>query len=244
MTDDNIPDILYKYIDIEGGVSMLNTEQLWFTRAMSLNDPYDCYHTSNFTGDYNDFSVEFDYNEIFKSTGVCSLTDNPLNFLMWSYYNKHTGICVGIDIKTIKKLVGRHKQNQRYVALKKVNYQDKPPILDSYTIMPKNYLEVKDDPNLLQKVQITINNFLSTKAKWWEHENEYRLLLRELNASPEPAKARIAGLIKNVYIGCKCKKEDIDSVIKIAQSQKFAVYQLKLKSDTFGLEAAELYLPT
>ena len=62
MTDDNIPDILYKYIDIEGGVSMLNTEQLWFTRAMSLNDPYDCYHTSNFTGDYNDFSVEFDYN--------------------------------------------------------------------------------------------------------------------------------------------------------------------------------------
>lgn len=223
---------------------MLETEQLWFSRALTLNDPYDCYHVSKFKADYLDFSVELDYNEIFQYTGVCSLTDNPLNFLMWSYYNQHMGICVGIDINIVKKVIGYHKTVNKYVELKKVKYQDELPLLNPYAIMPKNYLEVKDDPDHINNAQTAINNFLSTKAKWWEHEKEYRLILREnpnYSEAPKPAKAQIAGLIKEVYIGCKCKNEDIDLVIQIAQRQNFPVYQLKLQSDNFGLETLQLH---
>lgn len=246
MEEISYPRVLYKYLDAKGGLAMIETEQLWLTRAINLNDPYDCYHTVPFKADYQGLSVELDYNEIFQDVGVCSLTDNPLNFLMWSYYNGHAGICVGIDMEmVISKLVGYHETVQRYVPLKKVHYQNEPPKIDPYVIMPKNYLEVQNDDAHLEQAQNAIDGFLSTKASWWEHEHEYRLILREGKYFPEdlhePAKVRLVNLINSVYVGCKYAG-DIKPILQIAKKRKFNVYRLELKKDVFGLKPEELYV--
>lgn len=111
MLNDNYPKVLYKFLDAEGGYSMIENEELWFTKVEHLNDPYDCFHTQKMQGSYKLFSVDLDINNFFKSmnVGVCSLTEDPYNFLMWSYYNKHTGICVGLNMDVIQdKLIGYH----------------------------------------------------------------------------------------------------------------------------------------
>lgn len=39
----NMERILYKYIDIDGGKSMIENQDLQFSNACSLNDPFDCH---------------------------------------------------------------------------------------------------------------------------------------------------------------------------------------------------------
>ena len=36
-------EILYKYLDAEGGAAMLYNKNLMFTNATQLNDPFDCH---------------------------------------------------------------------------------------------------------------------------------------------------------------------------------------------------------
>lgn len=39
----NMERILYKYIDIDGGKSMIENQDLQFSNACILNDPFDCH---------------------------------------------------------------------------------------------------------------------------------------------------------------------------------------------------------
>lgn len=98
---DQHPAILYKYIDTTGGLSMLQKEELWFRRTGFLNDPYDCYLSHECQGKYPEFSVSFDLNELTKYFGICSLSETATTFLMWSYYNEHKGMCIGVNMKDI-----------------------------------------------------------------------------------------------------------------------------------------------
>lgn len=217
---------------------MLINEELWFTRALNLNDPYDCFHTTNFNADYNGFSTNFDLNIIFQQVRVCSLTDNPHNFLMWSYYNQHRGLCLGLNMDVVKKCFGSIDAVKGYVTLKKVKYQSTVPSIDPYDIMPKNYLEVYGSEEHFYQVQNIVEDFLSTKARWWENENEYRLIFRKEENNirdTSPSIVHIPRLIKSIYIGNKYEGE-IEEIINIASSRNIEVYREKLKVDDFGLE--------
>ena len=205
---DQHPAILYKYIDTTGGLSMLQKEELWFRRTGFLNDPYDCYLSHECQGKYPEFSVSFDLNELTKYFGICSLSETATTFLMWSYYNEHKGMCIGVNI------------------------------------VPFDYQTPRIDNTPSKKAQNEINGFLSTKAKWWEHEKEYRLILRQtpnpyLNLD-EPVKLQMRNLINRVYLGCKFDG-NIDTIINIAKEKKFDVYKFRQQSHTYGLYAEKLY---
>ena len=242
IVEDRFPAILYKYLDASGGLSMAKNEELWFTRPDNLNDPYDCYHVNTLKGDYDKFNVDFDVNKALKSKGVCSLCDSPLKFRMWSYYNKHKGICVGANMNVVKeKLLGYHKDVMKFVTIRKVKYQSSIPRIDLYDLMPKDYLNFNEES--FDKAQNAIHDFLSTKALWWSDENEYRLLIRENEIPPtdDPAKVRVENLIDSVYIGCKYDG-DITAIIDLAKKRKFNVYKMGIKNDDFGLVFQELYI--
>ena len=38
--------MLYKYLDIDGGLAMLHNSNLQFTNSTRLNDPFDCHPVS------------------------------------------------------------------------------------------------------------------------------------------------------------------------------------------------------
>ena len=100
--------ILFKYLDINGAKKMLNNSNLQFTNAMRFNDPFDC-HPSLI-----DFSnvppercrgwspdiirlLESDrYRRYRENIWICCLSKLYDSILMWSYYNQHKGVCVGL----------------------------------------------------------------------------------------------------------------------------------------------------
>lgn len=220
---------------------MVEKEELWFTRPDNLNDPYDCFHVDTLKGEYGQLSIEYDMNPAMKSKGVCSLCDSPLKFNMWSYYNQHRGVCIGVNMKVLKeKLLGYHKDPMRFVTIRKVKYQSNIPRMNLFDLMPKDY--TKFDEKSFDKAQNTINDFLSTKALWWSDEDEYRLLLRENEIPPteEPAKVRVENLIDSVYLGCKYD-DDISTLLNFAKKRNFNVYRMKINPDQYGLVHEVLY---
>ena len=89
---------LYKYLDFNGGLMMLHYGNLQFTNATQLNDPFDCI-------------IEELRRDPFRRTReeawICSLSKIYDSILMWSYYSKHKGICIGLDMEKVRKYLSR-----------------------------------------------------------------------------------------------------------------------------------------
>lgn len=255
LTDDEHPAILYKYLDAKGGLSMIKKEELWFTRAKYLNDPYDCRHSASVqvkipTLKEESFvtieNLKDVMNLVFEMVGVCSLCEYPSNLKMWDVYTHHQGICVGIDMAIVGKLCGYHGQTKRYVLIKKVNYQQELPKVNPEDIVSEDYFKSGQlSDTEFEKAQNTINNFLSTKTTVWSYEDEYRLILREGCIPPDNhhIAVRIKNLIHSVYIGAEFNG-DLNEILALAKTRKFKVYKVKLISDTAEIELEELYNPS
>ncbi len=242
MNDLNYPPVLFKYLDSDGGKAMLENETLKFTPASQLNDPYDCHHVSPVKVDYPGFQVEIDLNAVFEHIGICSLSSDPLNILMWSYYNGHKGLCLGVNMNTAGTMIGYHQNVNRVVCIKKVTYQETLPILDPLDVVPRNFQDKAFVDNS-EKAQRAINKFLSTKTKKWEHENEYRLILRgEMDVS-KIAMAKIDSLIDCIYLGCRFPADKAPYILNIAKARNLKVYQTRLSSDGETMNCTEISYP-
>ena len=161
---DQHPAILYKYIDTTGGLSMLQKEELWFRRTGFLNDPYDCYLSHECQGKYPEFSVSFDLNELTKYFGICSLSETATTFLMWSYYNEHKGMCIGVNMKDIyTSLINHfHDKINSYLSFRKVVYKNKLPDLNLINIVPFDYQTPRMDNTPAKKAQIDKSEVVGT----------------------------------------------------------------------------------
>ncbi|WP_439148352.1 DUF2971 domain-containing protein [Vibrio sp.] len=94
--------ILYKYVGFQAAISMIESATLGFSRALDLNDPFEC--TSICASDNHGMTDNLVVNAIKERLsskfGILSLTRQPLNSLMWAHYGQsHTGVVIGIDCK-------------------------------------------------------------------------------------------------------------------------------------------------
>ena len=104
--------ILYKYLDINGAKCMIENQNLQFTNASQLNDPFDCHPKLI---DYSNVpesklqgwipkewwmeKEENDALNLRNETWLCSLSKVYDSLLMWSHYcYNHKGVCIGLDI--------------------------------------------------------------------------------------------------------------------------------------------------
>jgi len=163
--------LLFKYLDFSGGLSMLYNRTLMFTNATQLNDPFDCHPAYiHFSGDmptpYKGLPPEtvswIEYNKGLQRrdiTYICSLSKVYDSIMMWSYYNKHQGICIGLDMEKTRKYLNRMMGLIHGCPELEVQYRD----------VVKEPYSIKDS-----------NNFFcyhfATKAKEWQHEQEVRLI--------------------------------------------------------------------
>ena len=110
---------LYKYLDADGGLAMLSNSNIQFTNATRLNDPFDC-HPSLI--DFSNVSEERKrvwgqdlimkaeanrYENYRNDTWLCSLSKVNDSLLMWSYYNNHRGVCVGLDMENTRRCISK-----------------------------------------------------------------------------------------------------------------------------------------
>lgn len=165
--------MLYKYLDIDGGLAMLHNSNLQFTNSTRLNDPFDCHpalfdyskapeHPNNWPP--KDFLVDMgktDTENLRNDTWICSLSKIHNSILMWSYYGNHKGVCIGLNMEKTHKYLSKI-----FCSIYSGAFE-----------MDVQYRDVIDKPDYFRDADDLFHYQLSTKAKAWEHEQEVRLLL-------------------------------------------------------------------
>lgn len=250
-------EILYKYLDDDGGLNMLTYKNLQFTNSENLNDPFDCHpglinfsnvpseKTKVWSKDVIEQLESSPYKNLSKYTWICSLSKVYNSILMWSYYGNHEGICIGIDKDKAKECLKRTAHCETMIGCDEleVQYKDviqKPDYFHDYDVNWYNYL-------------------LSTKAKDWAHEQEVRLLLENpvfglmpMYSTSENNKDGVkkVRLLPNIsgkcfvslYLGIRLdegkKKEIIKAALKA--NPEIKIYQMNVDPDAFRLKVDEI----
>ena len=254
--------ILYKYLDINGGKCMIGNQNLQFTNASQLNDPFDCHpNLIDFSDipEYVRHGVPLDwYIEKEKKDAINLRNDTWLSsfskvndsLLMWSHYCwNHSGICVGLDLEKIMANVPGMGVGMIYFnpLVFEVKYQD---ILER----PKAYHTAED----------IFHYQLQTKAKDWVYEQEVRLVIEKPHpwlAAYTPAQAEEAEKYKHkvwdwkeihhymklggecfesIYFGIKVNPTDKEKLINYARKKlnpDIKLYQMRIDENAFRLQA-------
>ncbi len=231
---------------------MLYNKTLQFTNATQLNDPFDCHPAFiHFSGEvptaYKGWSSEtvswLEYNKRLQQrdkTYICSLSKVPDSILMWSYYSKHSGVCIGLDMKKTRKYLNRMTGLILGCSELEVQYRD---VINGHNTIANS------------------NDFLcyhfATKAKEWQHEQEVRLIAYD----PSPMHMRLlpkqdgnnesmdwkevrafldigGECFESVYLGVNLKEKDKEKIIKVARkcNSEIDIYQMTIDPEAFRLK--------
>lgn len=248
---------LYKYLDADGGLAMLSNGNIQFTNATKLNDPFDCHPSLiDFTqvpteraktwGKEAIMDLEsnrFERNR--DNTWLCSLSKNYDSLLMWSYYNCHKGICIGIDMEKADKYLSRI---WGLIHLGYIKFE-------------VQYKDIIEKPDFFKRKRDLWSYQLSTKAKVWEHEQEVRLIIvdpsmmtpyyvpTELEKKEIIDYKEIRFIPKlggecydSVYLGMNIDDEKRTEIIEAAKSQNpnIKIYQMKADANAFKLQTEQI----
>ena len=244
---------LYKYLDAVGGLAMLSNGNIQFTNATKLNDPFDCHPslidfsqvpTERASAWGKDVIMDLESNRFEHNrdkTWLCSLSKNYDSLLMWSYYNCHKGICIGIDMEKADKYLSRIWGS----------------IILGYIKFEVQYKDIIEKPDFFERKQDLWSYQLSTKAKAWEHEQEVRLVIVDpLRIFPHyvPKEFQEKEIIDykeirfvpklggecydSVYLGVNIDDEMRNKIINAAKNLNadIKIYQMKADANAFKLQ--------
>ena len=246
--------LLYKYLDALGALNMIKHHDLQFTNATKLNDPFDCHpglidfskvpeHRTKYWSKDDVIAVESNlYERIRDGTWLCSLSKVYDSLLMWSYYNGHKGVCLGLDMEKAKPYLS----NIRGATM------------IGCDIVEVQYKEILDKPDYFRPDQSIFLYQWSTKAKEWAHEQEVRLVIDEPSQImpwrvPNEFKDRESVDYKEIrfhptigpecfdsmYLGIKLEDYKKEQLIEAAKSinPTIKIYQMEIDPVAFKLKA-------
>lgn len=156
--------------------------------------------------------------------GVFSMSEINDNQPMWSSYAKnYEGYCVEYDIEKFLKNYPKYKDD-----LQLVNYSDKrendPIKIILRVFYDSIYTSLKVSHQKFD-VKDSLIKLVTTKAKSWSYQKEWRLL----------AKAEQPGVyipIKAIYLGMNMKSRNKAIILNIAKEQSITVYDQYLDFET------------
>lgn len=253
--------ILYKYLDITGGICMIGNQNLQFTNASQLNDPFDCHQKlidfSNVPDIiakdpiHKEWEQEVEENDAINrrnDTWLCSLSKIHDSILMWSHYcYNHKGVCIGLDLDKVMESV--------------------PPMFGTMYLKPLvfdvQYQNIIERPNAYYSKEATWGYQWSTKAKEWEYEQEVRLVMPKPSAmyaafTPEQAeedkknKHKLwdwkaihhylplkGDCFESIYFGVNTDPKEKEKIINFARTKlnpDIKLYQMQVDPDAFRLK--------
>ena len=247
---------LYKYLDVTGGLAMLEHHNLQFTNASKFNVPFDC-HPALF--DYShapvnknnwppaDFFIlkgKTDMENLRNDTWMCCLSKVYDSLLMWAYYNSHKGICIGLNVEAVLKSCQRG-----FFGLM-------PP-----SAFDVKYKDIQQKPDYFKNPPSWIDLW-TTKAEAWAHEQEVRLITKnpawvragrdipkelyeeeivdgkEIRHYPQLS----ADCFESIYLGVNILPRNKTKIIKMAKklNPNIKTYQMKTDPEAFRLKAVQI----
>jgi len=157
-----------------------------------------------------------------KEWGIlCTAMIND-NILLWSHYaNKHTGVCLGLNVNT---LLTTYRGNGETGA-SDVKYGD-------YPLVPPPF---GDDEN---EINETFRPFFLAKAPFWNYELEYRFL----EYPCLQRKKSIGDILDSVYMGCCISANDELFVKKFCSTynRKIKLYKADKAFFKYEIEFTEV----
>ena len=231
---------------------MLRHHNLQFTNAAKFNDPFDS-HPALFDysntpatlhnwppADFFKLKGQTDMENLRDSTWMCCLSKVYDSLLMWSYYNSHKGICIGLNIDKLLKCCQYKFIGLIYPYPAEVKYRD--------ILQKPDYFK---DHNAWDEL-------LTTKAKEWEHEQEVRLITRKpfwIHAGRDIPKdlyeeelvdgkeirhyPQLTGdCFESLYLGVNIFPNNKIKITKAAKelNPKIKIYQMTTDPDSFQLK--------
>ena len=157
-----------------------------------------------------------------NSIFIGSLSENNDNSIMWSHYaNEHKGICIEYNLANFDPA-----PHSSWYMLNPVIYTNDIPDFSKY------YFNTKDFNNLIATYAAMI------KAKSWEYEQEWRLIL------PIGLTKKDGILIKfpmptAIYVGCRASQSDISSLKDAVGILNIPIFQMKRNDNSFLLSVGE-----
>lgn len=252
---------LYKYLDINGGLSMLHFSNLQFTNSTRLNDPFDCHPALFDFSNVPSHNLNLELADFFKAKGetdmenlrnkawVCSLSKIHDSVPMWAYYGNHKGVCIGLNMEKTRD------------SLSRIHCA----IFTGAIEMEVQYRDVIEKPDYFHGNRDVYHYLLSTKAKDWAHEQEVRLVL--INPTPagksnlpffapmwlpfKPKRKEVVDwkevrayphlggeCFESLYLGIKIDKKNKERIIKEALkcNPSIKIYQMAVDPDAFRLK--------
>lgn len=187
---------LYKYLDANGGLMMLYNNNLMFTNATQLNDPFDCHpayiHLSGemptpYKGWPPKIVSWLEYNKRLQRrdiTYICSLSKVHDSILMWTHYAKHSGVCIGLDMEKTRQYLNRMTG-----------------LFGGCPELEVQYRDVVSEPSSIKDSNDFLCYHYATKAKEWQYEQEVRIVAYD----PSPMHMRLLS-VKEEDDGFFCQK--------------------------------------
>lgn len=244
--------ILYKYLDVNGGLAMLQNHNLQFTNASKFNDPFDC-HPALF--DYKnvpeiegkwygeDFLIlkgKTDMENLRNVTWMCCLSKVYDSLLMWAYYNCNKGICIGLNKDAVLDSLNKRFFGFMFPIAQEVKYKD--------ILQKSDYFNDK----------FPLDDLWTTKAKAWEHEQEVRIITQnpawvnaertipkefEKDKSVDGREVRHYPILssdcfESLYLGVNIHHRYKNDIIKTAKelNPNIKIYQMTIDPDAFRLK--------
>ncbi len=215
-------------------VESLRKNQIWFSDPKAFNDPLDCIPPIAYSGSRDNQWVPTHMRATISNTyRVVCLTERNDNTQMWSHYaSHHTGFCIEFDTSY-----------EPFSDALRVRYTHKPIAID--VSMEGSLDKVKQQifslkPPKIGKAQLEKieNIMLTTKARDWAHEREWRIIRRMqwgpvTNGEACPLQENS---ITAVYVGVampKIVRQWICGLIK--RSSRTQLFAMKWSKDGFHL---------
>ena len=228
---------VYKY---RGGafardLKSLKNNEFWASNTKQLNDPCEgLIISSSYQQQINVLKNIFPQNKknivLIEQTlkniidmkdtklGIFSLSRRYNDELLWAHYaDSHNGFCIEYDLE---RLLSKKNPKHRFFE---IQYTNSIPKLDLSNIINQN------DPDRL------IKTMLGFKSQRWEYENELRIITENQGLTTYDFRA-----VKAIYFGLKTSQEDITELMHTLQGRKVKYFQMKLKPNSFELEATQL----
>lgn len=185
----------------------------------------------------NPSSIVDDVDYVLDNVGVFSLSEDPLNMLMWSHYSyNHQGIALGFDFEDSSIL-------NDGVYFKPINYTDEPLSFDlsdgklvEHTYYYNESMELKSKMSL-QFIDPQLQKIFFTKTTDWAYEKEWRYVRENFGSYDFPSK------LSRIIFGLNCPEEDIENIISLCDKNydyDLEYFQIKRVYDSKNLELKKL----
>jgi len=169
--------------------------------------------------------------QVFGDMGVCSLSRNPFNILMWSHYAKfHAGFVVGFRMR---RLTDKCAESD-------VGYKMLP--------LPVHYSKERPKINWSEPTSEMIRKMVLTKSKDWCYEEEERVI--EWSRPGEILPYDRDNTLQCVITGAKMDKESLDRLEEIVANLRetpalahLALYKAQMSETSYAIEVPGLPEP-